>query len=262
MLALMREVAVHGYRCLAPNMRGYGRSVGDSEPTRFLVGDLAADVVALARSVSDEPVHVVGHDWGALASYGAANLAPETFASVTALAVPPMVTIRRNTLRNLGQLKHSWYIGYFQLPLLPEQELQRDDFQWIRDIWQAWSPHWELPSRRLDSVIKTLKQGDSLTNALAYYRSLTPLGPNVTFTAWLASWSLLFREIEVPGLVIAGEDDGCMKLNLFDGAEDAFAVEGELYRVAGAGHFMHLEKHSEVSSAILRWIESHPVNFA
>jgi pimeloyl-ACP methyl ester carboxylesterase len=72
----------------------------------------------------------------------------------------------------------------------------------------------------------------------------------------------MFRPLEVPGLVIAGEQDGCMKAELFDGAEKAFAVEGELYRVEGAGHFMHLEKPSEVAAAVRRWVEAHPVNVA
>lgn len=262
MLALMRELAVHGYRCLAPSMRGYGGSTPVDEDPRFLIGDLGADAIALAHAVSDTPVHLVGHDWGAIATYAAANLSPESLASIVTMAVPPMRTCNQNILQNLGQLRNSWYIGYFQLPGIPEQTLPENDFEWIRELWQAWSPEWEIPKRRVDSVVETLSSGHTLQHALAYYRSLVPFRNNVGLGPWLASWGLVFRPIQVPGLVLCGQKDGCMKPGMFHGTEKAFEVEGELHRVEDAGHFMHLEQHDEVSAAIRRWVKAHPMNMA
>ena len=68
-----RDVApllhARGFRTLAPDQRGY--SPGARPPRRrdYRVALLAGDVVALIERIG-RPVHLVGHDWGAVVGLG------------------------------------------------------------------------------------------------------------------------------------------------------------------------------------------------
>jgi NAD(P)-dependent dehydrogenase (short-subunit alcohol dehydrogenase family) len=72
-----------------------------------------------------EPVHLVAHDWGSIQAWSAVTATPELFSSYTSISGPDLDHIgawlrvgrKRDVLR---QLLHSWYIGAFQVPLIPE----------------------------------------------------------------------------------------------------------------------------------------------
>ena len=59
-------------------MRGYQPSE-TPEGATYYGADLAHDVVALVRSLGASRATLLGHDWGAHATYSAALLAPEMF---------------------------------------------------------------------------------------------------------------------------------------------------------------------------------------
>jgi pimeloyl-ACP methyl ester carboxylesterase len=81
---LMLDLAAHGYACVAPWMRGYAPSVREGP---YDVDRLARDVLELADALSpDRPVAIVGHDWGAAATYAACALAPTRIAAATTIA--------------------------------------------------------------------------------------------------------------------------------------------------------------------------------
>ena len=73
-------LAEAGYRAVAPTLRGYEPS---SQPAD---GDY--HIVRMAEDLGGEPVHLVGHDWGAVIAYVAAALAPDRLRSLTTLAIP------------------------------------------------------------------------------------------------------------------------------------------------------------------------------
>jgi len=74
---VMDRLTEHGYRCLAPNQRGY--SPGARPPRRrdYSFENLADDVAALIDEIGGGPVHLVGHDLGAAVSWFLAARAPE-----------------------------------------------------------------------------------------------------------------------------------------------------------------------------------------
>lgn len=82
--ALARRLAASGHRVVSPYLRGYAPSTLDG-PVHLR--RIARDLVELAEALSpDAPVLVVGHDWGAAATYAAVGLAPERFARAVTLA--------------------------------------------------------------------------------------------------------------------------------------------------------------------------------
>lgn len=122
-----RDVApllhAHGLRTLAPDQRGY--SPGARPPRRrdYVLPELAADVAALielAQHQSDgSPVHLVGHDWGAVVGWHLAAKHPDLVATYTAFSVPHLQAYAR-ALRGRQALK-SWYMAMFNIPFLPEK---------------------------------------------------------------------------------------------------------------------------------------------
>lgn len=112
-------LVAQGYRCVAPNQRGY--SPGARPPGRraYRLPELVGDVRALIDELDAERVHVVGHDWGAAVAWGVAAALPERVASLTAVSVPHPAAFLR-ALGTSRQVLASWYMFAFQLPLAPE----------------------------------------------------------------------------------------------------------------------------------------------
>lgn len=81
-------LAEAGYRVVAIDMRGYGRSSKFRENKAFLLRKLAADIVGVAQAYGKEPAVVIGHDWGAPVAWTAAWLHPKVFRGVMGLSVP------------------------------------------------------------------------------------------------------------------------------------------------------------------------------
>lgn len=206
------RLAERGYRVVAPFMRGYA-------PTDLAEGysirDLAADAVALrwALAGDDEPVILVGHDWGATAAYAV----PEgVFSRILTIAVPPPETLLRlDPLTAARQLRRSWYIGFQQLPAVSERALDR----LIPRLWRDWSPGHDA-TEDLEHFWEAVPTPAHRTAILSYYRALRP---------WQA-----FRSVDT--VYLHGTGDGCVLPATAKGA----------HLIDGAGHFVQLERPDAV----------------
>lgn len=132
---LMPDLAAAGYRAVAPFMRGYAPT-SVPEDGAYQSGALAADAVALHEALGGGPdAVVVGHDWGAFATYGAVNAAPDRWRKAVVMSVPP-VSVMTNAFLDYEQLRRSFYIFVFQTPLA-EVALGR---AFVEGLWRDWSP--------------------------------------------------------------------------------------------------------------------------
>ena len=243
----LTALAEAGYRVIAPYMRGYAPTE-IPEGGYFGVPALTEDAVALAEALSDEPVVLMGHDWGAAAAHAAAAAAPERFSKLITMAVP-YGSFTQSLVTNPEQQRRSWYMFFFQLPVA-DTAVPLNDFAFIERLWQDWSPGWDLPAEELASVKATLGRPGVLTAALRYYRDTFNPPANAPRSTGPA-----YPQIQVPTLYIHGRDDGCIGVELADGMERFFDNGLQKVIVDGAGHFVHQERPEEVNRAILEFLE-------
>ena len=242
-----------GYRVVAPTTRGYEES---SQPIDgdYRVEAMARDVIAWVDGLGEEQVHLVGHDWGAVVSYVACARAPERFDSLTTIAIPHPARFTGVGLKRVPtQLLKSWYMMFFQLPLLAEYALERSDWALIRRLWKAWSPGFDLPREEWAALRQTFATPGVREAMLSYYRS--NVSPPILL-GLKSSVTTALREVPVRTLAITGADDGCMDTRLFDYTmlEKDFPQGLHVERITNGGHFVHQELPEEVNRRILEWI--------
>ena len=77
-----------GFRAIAPDMRGYGRSSVYPRHEDYALEAIVADMIELLDSVGAEKAIWVGHDWGAPGVWSIAQHHPERCHGVANLCVP------------------------------------------------------------------------------------------------------------------------------------------------------------------------------
>ncbi|MGA9493237.1 MAG: alpha/beta fold hydrolase, partial [Mycobacterium sp.] len=122
--AVADRLVAQGYRCLAPNQRGYSSGARPPRRRDYRMSELVADVGALIDASGARRVHLVGHDWGAAVAWSVAAEMPERLATVSPVSVPHPAAFVKSFATSLQGLA-SWYMYFFQLPRIPEWLLLR-----------------------------------------------------------------------------------------------------------------------------------------
>lgn len=120
--AVVPLLHVAGLRTLVLDQRGYCATARPRGRRAYRSAELVDDVIALLDSIALGSAHLVGHDWGAAVAWGVAAAHPDRIRTLTAVSVPHPAAFLRAMLVS-DQLLRSWYIGFFQLPRLPERVL-------------------------------------------------------------------------------------------------------------------------------------------
>ncbi len=81
-------LAEAGFRAVAPDMRGYGRTDAPEEIDQYTMLHLVGDMVGLLNALGEERAVIAGHDWGAPVAWHSALLRPDRFRAVIGLSVP------------------------------------------------------------------------------------------------------------------------------------------------------------------------------
>lgn len=154
-----------GLRTLAPDQRGYSAGARPRRRRDYRLTQLVADVVALVDRLGT-PVHLVGHDWGAVVGWALAAHRPDLVRTLTAVSVPHPQAFAR-ALVTSTQLLRSWYMGLFQLPWLPELSARVPGRPWELALRGSGMAPDDLALFRAEIVAD-----DALPGALAWYRAL------------------------------------------------------------------------------------------
>ncbi|WP_102226992.1 alpha/beta hydrolase [Acidimangrovimonas sediminis] len=158
----MEHFSALGWRCIAPDMRGYGDSSRPGSTSAYTVRELVADMVELHDALGSTPAIWVGHDWGSAVAWSMASHHAGRCRGVVNLCVPYLA--RGFALPNL-------------VPLVDRDVYPEARFpvgQW--DYWLFYRQHFSRASREFEvDVIGTL--------AMLYRRAPTRQPRTPAFTA-------------------------------------------------------------------------------
>ncbi len=147
-----------GFRCIVPDLRGYGSSDAPSEVAQYDLLFSVGDVVAVLDQLGVDRAHVVGHDWGAALAWTLASFLPDRVDHLAALSVGHPAAFRA---AGIGQMSLSWFMFFFQFEGVAERWLSGDGWANFR----SWCLHPDA-----DEVIARWEATGSLTAALNWYR--------------------------------------------------------------------------------------------
>ena len=160
-----------GFRVLVPDQRGYSPQARPAARSAYRLGELVADVIALADAAGVGRFDLVGHDWGAVVGWATAAAHPDRVRSLVALATPHPAALSAALPR--GQAVRSAYIPLFWLPVFPERLLLARGGVGLRTMLRSSG----LSRAWCDRYTAAMLEPGALAGALAWYRALPPSGP-------------------------------------------------------------------------------------
>jgi pimeloyl-ACP methyl ester carboxylesterase len=245
---LARTLAATGYRVARPAMRGYPPS-SISSTGNYQSTALAFDPVQIHEQLGGDARSVlIGHDWGAAATYLAIAAAPQRWRKAVTMAVPPPAVFGQ-LFMNYEQLQRSWYMWFFQLPIA-EMAVGIDNNAFIEKLWNDWSPN--LKDHTVcDEVRELLSAPEHLAAALGYYRHL--FDGHLMDERHQFIFDARFSPPTVPTLFIHGLGDGCIA-GLDAGVAAHLAPGSRAEFLDGVGHFMQLELPDKIDQLVVEWL--------
>jgi pimeloyl-ACP methyl ester carboxylesterase len=271
-----------GFRCVAPDMRGYGGSEAPEPIDQYTLFNMVGDMAELVKALSDKNggesrAVIVGHDWGAPVAWHAALWRPDLFHAVCGMSVPYSAPGYVDILTALDKLGITdFYLQYFQKPGIAEAELQQDIRGALRRIYFAASgdvvekgkgfarlttgtllgntvdppvlPAW-LSEADLDYYTEEFRR-TGFRGGLNWYRNLR--------RNWELSGPWRGQPLRQPSLFIAGSRDGVLRFPAAQAQLDAFpktlpALRGS-HILEGPGHWVQQESPHEVNKLLIDFL--------
>jgi pimeloyl-ACP methyl ester carboxylesterase len=274
----MVALAAVGFRAVAPDMRGFGRTTAPQDVAAYSIFHNVGDMVALVAALGEKRALIVGHDWGAPIAWHGALMRPDVFPAVVAMSVPHR---RRGamppleTLRKAGKADYYWI--YFQ-EQAAEDEFARDPAFTLRRLFHTGfgeTPRDEKMSLYVDRqkgflgaprdvpLPPWLSESDLAVFADEYRRSGFRGGLN-----WYRNidrnWELTApwsgAVITQPALFIAGTHDAVITGSMGKRALDEMeSVVPNVRKVLldGAGHWIQQERPEDVNAALIGFAREH-----
>jgi pimeloyl-ACP methyl ester carboxylesterase len=238
------HLAQLGFRVVAPWLPGYDAPVGKPVSAGTYVRSLLED---RRDYQADERAVLIGHDWGAIAGYGAVAVDPDAFCRFVALAVPPTAALATG-LFTYAQLKRSFYAWFIQLVGLAEGVVIGPGF-W-ESLWADWSPGYD-PADDIAELRRHVS-ADNIADVISPYRA--SFNPEFADPDAVAEASATMQPPPVPTLYLHGADDGAIGAELLGDVTAHLPAAGSAFEIIdGTGHFLHLEKPELIAAKISGW---------
>ena len=242
-----------GYRCVAPNLRGYEQSSQPTEVKDYRARYLVQDIAALMQ-IEGGPTPIeclVAHDWGGAVAWNLANQLPHMIRRLAIVNSPHPGTFLRELKSNPKQQAASAYMNFL---IRPDAEaiLRQDDY---RRLWSFFTgmggASWltEAVKQQYRDVWDA-----SLTGGCNYYRA-SPVRPPRPEDPGAAAIELPHEmlTVSVPTLVLWAMDDLALPPELIDGL-DAYIPQLTLEKIEGASHWIIHEQPELVARRLAAFL--------
>jgi pimeloyl-ACP methyl ester carboxylesterase len=268
----MPALAGAGYRAIAPDQRGYGRSIRPGEIAAYDIQHLTGDLVGLLDALGLERAVFAGHDWGGIVVWQLALLRPERVAGVIALNTPFQPRGERDlisTLRHVFGEQH--YMVAFQEPGRAEALFERDFARVLERMYRKPKTGGAInipPAERGRLMTLDALAGDGPAGGIpflapaemAYYVDAfrrTGFGGGINWYRNLRrNWELTAavpQRVEAPALMVSAANDIFLPPSLTEGMQ-RWVPRLERHVVADCGHWTQQERPDEVNRLMIGWL--------
>jgi pimeloyl-ACP methyl ester carboxylesterase len=239
-------LAKAGFRVWAPDQRGYNLSEKPQGVRHYGIDTLAADVVGLIDAAGRERAVIAGHDWGAAVTWHTAITHPDRVRRIAVLNVPHPWVMMRTLRGDWTQRLKSWYMGYFQLPILPELGLSMGGSMFAAQSLIRSSRPGTFTDADIAHYVDAWSQPGAWTAMVNWYRGL------IHAPSAILSQPDTARRVHVPTLIIWGVKD--MFLNVGMAAQSAeLCDDARLVLFDQATHWVQHEEAYQVSALLAEW---------
>ena len=239
-----------GWHAVAPDLRGYGDTARPAGRDAYRMDRLVADVCDLFDALGARRRLLIAHDWGALIAWQFAIQRARPLDGLVIMNVPHPAVFRKVIRRSPAQIAKSWYVFFFQLPLLPEWLLGANGAAAVGRAFSGMAVNKAaFPRDVLDHYRRAAAVPGALTAMINYYRAnlglLTAPAPTPM--------------IEVPCLMVWGEQDTALGLELTEGY-GPYVRDFTLQRLPGVSHWVQQEAPEAVNAALQAWLQTNRIS--
>lgn len=244
----MNKLALEGFQCFAPNQRGYGRSSKPNGVENYDTDILVADVVNFMDKQLDSKAKVtlVIHDWGAAIGYNLAMNHPELVENIVAINGPSTPGMVKAFQQNPKQMISSYYISFFQLPLLPE--LFFSLCNWA--VWKRVMFRLGTPIEELEAALEGFGARENpkvIHSTINWYRA----AQRTTTKHFLNPEQ---RKIPCDTLMLWGDLDTALRKEQPDIEASFISGEVKIVHFAAASHNLHVQDRNGVWSEMRKFL--------
>ena len=275
-------IAAAGFRVVAIDVRGYGRSSKPLAVEDYRMVRLVADNVGLVAALGETTATIIGHDWGAPIAWTSAMLRPDVFTAVAGLSVPfaPPGDVRPSVAMRAMAGDEEFYVEYFQEPGRAEAEIEADVRGWLLGFMFSGSGDAPPPDPS-KGTIATIPRGAKMRDRFSFPDPLPAWLTEADLDVYTSEFEhsglrgplnryrnvdrdfedlAAFRgaRIDVPSLFIGGDRDG----PTIWGAPAIAAFAHTLPQLRGStvlpgcGHWTQQERPDEVNALLVDFLRS------
>ncbi|MEZ4487760.1 MAG: alpha/beta hydrolase [Cyanobacteriota/Melainabacteria group bacterium] len=227
-------LAAQGYRVAVPDQRGYNLSDKPEGVEAYKLSILAQDILGLADALGHEQFYLAGHDWGAAVAWYLGIEHPQRLKALSILNVPHPQIFRRHLKSSFKQRMRSWYILFFQLPVVPEALFKAFNSKIVLQNMQ------HLDDEEKEQYLAAWSDPKAITGMLNWYRAIVRHPPSLPRPA----------TVNVPTLVIWGKQDRYLSVRMAQPSAD-MCKDGRLVILDNATHWVTQDEPEKVGALLL-----------
>ena len=236
-----------GYRVVAPDLRGFNKSSKPKGNQAYRSERVAADISQLITKLGRQEAHIVGHDWGSAIAWMFAMRYASQLKTLTILNLPHPLRMVEG-FKDWTQIKKSWYIGFFQLPFLPERFLKYDNHWVMRWLMKNDTVQPDVfTADDVEKFIDAFEGQDAWRSTIAYYRALR----------YENLWNIEHRMevISKPTLILWGTQDRFLD-HRFAEPDHAWVTNFQLHLNTEASHWLQQDQPDWVNEHLKTFLAS------
>jgi pimeloyl-ACP methyl ester carboxylesterase len=237
-----------GFRVIALDQRGYNLSDMPNNVADYRLDKLAGDIMNLLDLLHIERAHIAGHDFGASIAWLLISCYPTRFHSAVVLNVPHPRIFQQTLKTSKEQKRRSWYMFFFQFPLLPELWLRRKNFRAEINLLICSSRSRTFTDADLDAYRTAWSRPGALRSMVHWYRAGIRFGlPRRKDDEW---------RVSVPTLIIWGKEDIFLIPEMAQKSLE-YCDRGQCLILPGVSHWINHEEPARVSNELIAHFKRH-----